>query len=280
MSALARLLWSDARRSRWRTNSSRALRVTVSCSSRFWPRSGTRTRDLRAADRGEPLLVERRVVDVDRHEHGLRDPLRRVVVEALDHVAHQLRRGEVLDLVDDEALAADDPALAHEEHLDGGLELVVGDAEHVEVLRALGHHLLLLDRLLHAGEPVAQPGGLLELELAGRLVHAGLELLHDRVGVAVEELEQRLDVLVVLLLGDLADARARALLDVEQEAGPAEALVLVELVVRAGAQREGAQQQVEGLPDGVGVAVGPEVLDALALAAPHHHRAGPLVVHR
>ena len=44
-------------------------------------------------------------------------------------------------------------------------------------------------------EPVAQPGGLLELELAGRLVHPRLELLHDRVGVAVEELEQLLDVL-------------------------------------------------------------------------------------
>ena len=85
--------------------------------------------------------------------------------------------------------------------------------------------------------------------------------------------------LVVLLLGDLADAGPGALLDVEQQAGPAEALVLVELVVRARAEREGAEQQVERLPDGVGVAVGPEVADPLALAAPHHHRPGPLVVH-
>ena len=56
-------------------------------------------------------------------------------------------------------------------------------------------------------------------------------------------------------------------------------LVAVELVVRAGADRERAQQQVERLADGVGVAVGPEVAHALALAAPHDHGPGPLVAH-
>jgi hypothetical protein len=49
---------------------------------------------------------------------------------------------EVLHLVEDEALAAHHPALAHVEHLHGGLELVVGHADHVEVLAAVGHHLL------------------------------------------------------------------------------------------------------------------------------------------
>ena len=46
-------------------------------------------------------------------------------------------------LSSDEALAPDHPAPAHEEHLDRGLELVVGDADHVDVLVAVGHHLLL-----------------------------------------------------------------------------------------------------------------------------------------
>ena len=128
-------------------------------------------------------------------------------------------------------------------------------------------------------ETVAEASGLLELELAGRLVHAGLELLHHRVGVPVEELQQGVHVLVVLLLGDLAHARAGALLDVEEQARSTEPLVLVELVVRAGAQREGAQEQVEGLADGVGVAVGPEVPNPLALAAAHDHRSRPLRVH-
>ena len=51
-----------------------------------------------------------------------------------------------------------------------------------------------------------------------------------------------------------------------------------ELGVRARADREAADQQVQGRPDGAGVAVGTEVADALALAPPHHGRAGPLLV--
>ena len=42
-------------------------------------------------------------------------------------------------------------------------------------------------------EPVAQPGGPLELELVGRLAHLLLEPVHDRVGVAVEEVDQLVD---------------------------------------------------------------------------------------
>src|SRR3546814_17962569 len=67
----------------------------------------------------------------------------------------------------------------------------VGDAEDVEVLGALGHHLLLRYGLLDAAQPVAQSGGLLELELGGRLLHAHLELLDDGFGVAVEEVERK-----------------------------------------------------------------------------------------
>ena len=77
---------------------------------------------------------------------------------------------------------------------------------------------------------------------------------------------------------DVADARRRALLDVRVEARPAEPLVAVELALGAGADRERAQQQVERLPDRVGVRERPEVADALALAAPQHHRPRPLLV--
>ena len=112
--------------------------------------------------------------------------------------AHQLLAREVLDLVDDEPLAADHPAAAHEEHLHRGLELVVDEADHVEVLRPLGHHLLLLDGLAHSRQAVAEPGRLLELERRGRLGHAGLELLDHRVGVAVEEVEELLHEHVVV----------------------------------------------------------------------------------
>jgi hypothetical protein len=173
--------------------------------------------------------------------------------------------------------AAHDPALAHEEHLDGGLEVVLGEAEHVEVLVAVAHHLLLGDGLADALELVADASRPLELELARRGAHLGLEPLDQGVGLAVEEVDQLLGELLVGLPVDLAHARPGALLDVEQQAGSAEPLVAAELVVRAGAQREGPQQQVEGLADGVGVGVGAEVLGALALAAPHHHRPGPVV---
>ncbi len=234
--------------------------------------------DLRAAQRRQPLLVERRVVHLGGHEHRLRDAEGRVVVQALEHGADQLAGRDVLDLVEHEALPTRDPAVADEEDLHRRLELVLHEAEHVEVLRALGHHLLLLDGLLDAGEPVPETGRLLELEVVGGRPHLLAQPSDHHLGVAVEEVDQLLRVAGVLLLGDLADAGSGALLDVEQQARPAEAGVVVELVLRAGAEGERAQEQVERLADGVGVAVGPEVADALALAPPHHHRARPLLV--
>ena len=70
-SARARLLWSEARRSRCRVNSSLALRVTVSCSSRLSPRCGNPDGDVGLSLLGEPPFVERRVVGLDRHQHLL-----------------------------------------------------------------------------------------------------------------------------------------------------------------------------------------------------------------
>src|SRR6185436_17260689 len=94
----------------------------------------------------------------------------------------------------------------------------------------------------------------LELQLPGSALHLGRELLHDAVGVTVEEVDELLDELVVAGLVDLSDAGPRALLDVEQQAGPAEPLVGPELARRARTDREGPQQQVEGVPDGIRVA--------------------------
>ena len=64
-------------------------------------------------------------------------------------------------------LRPDDPAPADVEDLDRRLELVLDQADDVDVLGPVGHHLLALDGLAHAGEPVAQSGGPLELELGG-----------------------------------------------------------------------------------------------------------------
>ena len=185
---------------------------------------------------------------------------------------------ELLDLVEDEALPADDPPPSHVEDLDGRLQVVLRDADDVEVLVAVGHHLLLGDGLLHRRQPVPHAGRPLVLLLVGGGPHLTVEAPDDGVGVPVEEVDELLDQRVVLGVVDLADARSRALLDVEEEARPAEPVVLVVLARRAGADGEAAQQQVERVPDGVGVGVRPEVADALALAAPDDHGPWPLLV--
>ena len=69
-----------------------------------------------------------------------------------------------------------------------------------------------------------------------------------------------------------ADAGGRALADVAEQAGAADLAGPLEDTVGARAHREDPEQQVHGLPDRPGVAVGPEVAGALALrAAPDHH---------
>ena len=83
---------------------------------------------------------------------------------------------------------------------------------------------------------------------------------------------------VVLLVGHLTHAWARAPLDVEQQARAPQALVVPELGVRARPDGKGPQQEVEGAPDGPDVRVGPEVADTGALAAPDDRRFRPLVV--
>ena len=71
---------------------------------------------------------------------------------------------------------------------------------------------------------------------------------------------------------DVADAGCRALVDVAEQAGPPDLGRALEDAVAARAHREDPQQQVDGLPDRPGVAVGAEVAGALALGpAPDHH---------
>ena len=62
-----------------------------------------------------------------------------------------------------------------------------------------------------------------------------------------------------------------------EEAGTPHRLLTAEQAVGAGAHREGAEQLVERLPDGVGVGVWTEVLGAFAPLAPHHPGPGPPV---
>ncbi len=131
------------------------------------------------------------------------------------------------------------PALADVEDLHRGLELVLGDADHVEVLAAIGHHLLLLDRLAaprrdgRGGGPPARTRGRSPPPACRRRGGRRSRRCHRR-GTSHSSFTS----CAVRHLLDLADARAGALLDVEQQARPAETLVLVELGRAAGADRE------------------------------------------
>ena len=228
---------------------------------------------------GQPLLVDLLRLGREREQHLLRHAERGfVAVQLLEDPGGEAVVVELLDLVEDEPLPAHDPPPSHVEDLDGRLQVVLCDADDVEVLVAVGHHLLLGDGLLHRRQPVPHAGRPLVLLLVGGGSHLTIEALDDGVGVPVEEVDQLLDQRVVPGVVDLADARSRALLDVEEEARPAEPVVLVVLARRTGADGEAAQQQVERVPDGVGVGVRPEVADALALAAPDDHGPGPLLV--
>ena len=118
---------------------------------------------------------------------------------------------------------------------------------------------------------------------AGGLLHLLLEPPEDRLVVARQEVREGLDLRAVGLLGDAGDlrhARPGAAPDVVVQAGPAARAPLVEEGVGAGADREHAGERVERLADRVGVSVGAEVADALALRPAHHLRARPRLPHR
>ena len=230
---------------------------------------------------GEPFLVGVRVVGVYGNEHLLGNTERRLVAIHLFHDAiDESARGEIFDLVEHETLTSNNAALAHKEHLHGRFEFVFGQTNDIDVFAALGNHLLLLDGALHCGPAVSQPGGALELKFFRSGAHVGFKLLHDLVGVAIKKVAELGHLLEVLGLFDVANARPAALLDVEQQAWAAESLVLVELAVAARANGEATQQQVERVANGIGVGIRTEVAHALALAATHHQRSGPLFVHR
>ncbi len=233
-----------------------------------------------AADGVQPALQQLAIGRLLGHQQAARDVGAVGPVDLGDHLRHELGPREVLHLLGHEAPVAHHPAPAHEEDLHRRLQRVLGQADHVEVLGPVRDHLLGLGRLVDGDDAVAQPGRPLELQLLAGGQHLGLQPGQHRLGVAREEPHEVVDVAVVRLVVDGADARARAAVDVVEQAGAAEALVARELGVRARAHGEAPDEEVERAADGAGVAVGAEVADALALAPADDGRARPLLVER
>ena len=138
---------------------------------------------------------------------------------------------------------------------------------------------LLLQRLVERAEVVAQARRPLVVLGRGGGVHLALDPLDERVGAAAHEVGEVLGDLAVLVGVDPAHARGRALVDVAEQAGTPDLGGALEDPVAARAHREDAQQQVHGLADGPGVAVGAVVLHALLLRAAPDHDPRELLVH-
>ena len=97
--------------------------------------------------------------------------------------------------------------------------------KHVEVLGTVELHLADGVGRPHRLELVPEHRGPLELEGAGGLLHGRLEPSLERAGVPAQEGDEVGHHPVVLVVVHGPDARARAPLDVVQQAGPAQALV-------------------------------------------------------
>ena len=177
---------------------------------------------LAAAQVAEQLLERRDVRRERRHQDLARDRLGVAGVELEQEVLDQLGRAALLDAVGHPAALAPDPAAADVEDLDGDLERVLGKGDHVDVGAVAEDHGLLLEGPLHRAEVVAEPGRLLEVLAVGGGVHLPLDPPDERPGLAGHEVAEVVDDLAVVLGADVADAGRGALVDVAEQAGPAD----------------------------------------------------------
>ena len=238
-------------RSAWRTSTG-APRRSASASASV-PSSSTRARDHH----------------LRRHRHRARVVLEHELLGHLGLVA----LGGVLEV---EALAVGEHAVAHLEDLRVGVGPLGRHRDRVERADRLVRDALALEQRAHRLQLVAVLGGLLELLLGRRLPHALVERLLDLPVAARQEVDDRLDVLAVLLLRDVADAGGLAAVDVVVEAGAAAGAPGLRPV--AGAVLEDLAEQVERLAHALGVREGPEVGAAAAVALAREVDARELLV--
>ncbi len=222
---------------------------------------------------GHRVLVGRQRRDEHLPRHRLA-----LAVDLEEEVLDQVGGGDVRDLVDHPAALPADPAAAHVEHLDGRLQLVLREGDHVAVGAVGEDDRLLLQGARQRADVVAEARGALVLLLRGRLAHLAFEALDEPGRVARHEVAEVLGEAAVLLRGDAADARRRALGDVAEQAGPVALALPLEHPGAARPDGEHAQQLVDRLPDRPRVGVRPEVAHALALGSPHHHHPRVLLV--
>ena len=160
-------------------------------------------------------------------------------------------------VVEVEGLALGEDAVADLEDLGVGVGTLGGDADQVGGPDRAAGDALALEQRADRFEAVAVERGALEFLGRRGLGHFLFLLLFDLAVAAGEEVDDRVDVAPVLLLGDVADAGRPAALDVVVEAGAAGAAARLGAV--AGAGLEQFAEQVEGLAQALGAAERAEV---------------------
>ncbi len=179
------------------------------------------------------------------------DELRRrlVVVELGDKGFQHLLHREALVGAGEIGAVAPIVAVAEEEHLDAGLARLLMRGEHVSLLHRLRIDALTRLDVAERGQPVAETRRAFVVLLEARAIHQGVQPALHLVALAGKESERLVDQRAVILGRDLAGARRRAALDLEQQAGPQPRLVIG---VGARAQQKGALQRVDGAADRAG----------------------------
>ncbi len=235
----------------------------------------------RPADSGEPLAKGRRVRRELRDEH-LRGDVRSLgpVVDLLDEPRDEVAGIEGFGLVDDPRALADDPPVAHVEHVGRGLVLLVLEPHDVDVHPGREHDGVPVEDGVDRREPVAGLRRGLESLAPRRVLHRAGEVAHDPLGVAREDRAHLLRRPPVLVGRDAPDARGRALVDVAEEARAIRARGPREDSRAARAHREDGQEGVEGLADRPDLGVRPEVARAPASGVARDEHPRELLAHR
>ena len=227
-----------------------------------------------AAPLNEPLHGQVRLgnrlreQDLGRRHHVAR-------IELADERGEDLAVAPAGDPLEEERLAPEEPALAHEEELHARLRPLPHHPHHVLVLLLGGDHLLPLPHRVERLHPVAQGRRPLELHLLRRGLHLAGELGREVVALALEEALHVLDRLGVALRGLPSRAGRVAAMDEVLQARPRQGAVDLD---PAGAEGEELAHEAQGLAHRGGGIEGTEVARAVLLHPPGHHQPGKLLV--
>ena len=211
----------------------------------------------------QPLLEVGGVVGQLRHEYLARDLTgARAAVGALDHLIDEVGARDVELFVDRRGPHAAHAAAAHDEVLHGGRQLVFGDAEQVGVGVARQHERAAAEHGVDRLQPVAVDGGRLVVHGGGCLAHARRQLAGEPGVAPRHERDEVVDDRAVLLDRDRHGARPAAAADLTGKARPAGRHGLLVRGIRARADREHLDHEVDRVVHGPDLRVRAEVAGA------------------